>query len=170
MTDPTETPAQANRRRLINLGEVIAIAALVISALGLWNSWSKREDKPVAVVVEQTRTIPLALRGTVEDDGKSLAIAPVEAGHSLEGLTLIAPDKAEIGLMSDPRLSAESLERLLPNTKREGSGSLQITIEARYIEAGIQRRSSGRYRLDYRWVGGGLLGGRSLRLTRLSRG
>lgn len=168
MSDPTETPAQAKRRRLINLGEVIALAALIISALGLWNSWSNREDKPT-VVVEKARTIPLALRGTVEDDGKSLAIAPVEAGHSLEGLTLIAPDKAEIGLMSDPRLYAASVEKLLPDSKREGNGTLEITIDARYIEAGIERRDSGRYRLEYRWVGGGLFESRSLRLTRLSR-
>ena len=35
MPEPAETPAQAKRRRLINLGEIIALAALVISALGL---------------------------------------------------------------------------------------------------------------------------------------
>ena len=43
MNDPVETPAEAKRRRLINLGEVIALAALIISALGLWNSWSNRD-------------------------------------------------------------------------------------------------------------------------------
>ena len=50
MTDPAETPSQAKRRRLINLGEAIALAALIISALGLWNGWSNRNDKPAVVV------------------------------------------------------------------------------------------------------------------------
>ena len=38
MTDPTPSE-RAARRRLINLGEGVAVAALIISALGLWNSW-----------------------------------------------------------------------------------------------------------------------------------
>jgi len=168
MTDPTETPAQAKRRRLINLGEAIALAALIISALGLWNSWSKRDEKP-AVVVEQTRSIPLALRGRVEDDGKVLAISPVEAGHALESLTLTAPGKPPVELGSEPRLSASSVEGLISADRNEGDGSLQITLDARYIETGIERRGNGRYRLEYRWVGGGLFEGRSLRLTRLTR-
>lgn len=168
MTDPTETPAQAKRRRLINLGELIALAALIISALGLWNSWSKRDEKP-AVVVEKTRAIPLALRGKVEEDGKVLTISPIEPGHALESLTLISPGKPPVELGSEPRLSASSVKGLISADRKEGDGSLQITLDARYIEAGIERRGNGRYRLEYRWVGGGLFEGRSLRLTRLTR-
>ena len=36
-------------------------------------------------------------------------------------------------------------------------------------EAGKDRRASGNYVLRYRWEGGGLFGGRSLRLTGFSR-
>ena len=169
MNNPAETPAEAKRRRrLINLGETIALAALVISALGLWNGWSKRDEKP-AVAVEKPRSIPLVLRGKVEDDGKTLAISPVEAGHALESLTLTAPGKPPIELGGEPTLSASAVEALLPAAKKEGTGSLRITIDARYIEAGIERRGGGGYRLDYRWAGGGLFGGRYLRLTRLTR-
>lgn len=169
MNDPAETPAEAKRRRLINLGEVIALAALTISALGLWNSWSNRDGKP-AVVVEKPRAIPLALRGKVENDGKSLAIAPVEASHALDSLIVTAPGKPPLDLGSEPKLSASAVEALLPEANEQAPGSLRITIDARYIEAGIERRSSGRYRMDYRWVSGGLFGGRDLRLTRLTRG
>jgi hypothetical protein len=45
-----------------------------------------------------------------------------------------------------------------------------VRIDARYVEMGKDRRASGSYVLRYRWEGGGLLGGRSLRLTGLSRG
>ena len=101
MTDPAETPAQAKRRRLINLGELIALAALIISGLGLWNGWSGRNDKP-AVVVATARSVPLALRGKLEDEGKRLVIAPVESGHALETLMLTAPGKPALDLGSYP--------------------------------------------------------------------
>ena len=120
-----------------------------------------RDAKP-AVVVEKPRSIPLALRGKVEDDGKTLAISSVEAGHALESLTLAAPGKTAIELGSEPRLSATAVEALLPDARRDGNGSLRIKIDARYIEAGIVRRGGGSYLLDYRWESGGLFEGRNL--------
>ena len=102
---PDPIPTESSRRRWINLGEGVAVVGLIISGLALWNSWSK-EDRP-AVVVEQARAIPLALRGKVEDDGKRLAIAPVEPGHALEALTLTVAGKPPIDLGSDPTLTAD---------------------------------------------------------------
>ena len=169
MIDPVETPAEAKRRRLINLGEAIALAALIISALGLWNSWSNKNDKR-PVVVEKPQSIPLALRAKVGNDGKTMAISPVEAGHALESLTLRAPGKAPIELGGEPSLSASAVEALLPNGTKEGSGTLGVTFVARYIEAGNERTGGGRYRIAYHWTGGGLFGGHSLRLTGLTRG
>ena len=170
MTDPTETPAEAKRRRrrLINLGEAIGIGALAISALGLWNGWSKR-DKP-AVVVEKTHSVPFALRGKIEDGGKRMVITPVDPSHALETLSLSAPGKPAIDLGSDPELSAAAAEALLTNPKKDGTGSLRVTFNARYIEAGNERRGGGGYWLAYRWEGGGLFGGHSLRLTAMTRG
>ena len=168
MTDPIETPAQANRRRLINLGEIIALAALIISGLGLWNSWSNRDAKP-AVVVEKPRSIPLALRGKVEDDGKTLTISPVETGHALESLTVTVGGKPPIQLGSEPQLAASALGALIPPGPKEGSGTLRIAIDARFIEAGASRRAKGQYQINYRWVGGGLFAGKTVRLTGFSR-
>ena len=45
----------------------------------------------------------------------------------------------------------------------------KIRIDARYVEAGEDRRGGGNYMLTYRWKDGGILGGRSVRLERLSR-
>ena len=164
---PEPSPTDQTRRRWINLGEGVAVIGLIISGLALWNSWS-RDDRP-AVVVEHARAIPLALRGKVEDDGKRLAIAPVEAGHALESLTMTVAGKPPVDLGSDPSLSAGAVEALLPGSKKEGSGIVQATLDARYIEAGTERRSSARYRLGYHWVSAGILGGHSLRLTGLTR-
>lgn len=66
------------RRRLITLGEIIAIAALIVSGIGVWIAWkNSNEDKPTRVV-EQRSAVPLALRGTVESNGSTLTIMPAD--------------------------------------------------------------------------------------------
>lgn len=167
MADPT--PAE-QRRRWINIGEIVAVAGLTISGLALWNSWGRDEPKP-AVVIEKQRFIPLALRGNVEDDGRALVISPVESGHALDSLTLTAPGRPSIAIGSDGRIAASEAGRLLGDAaEKVGKGSIVVTIAARYVEAGADRSGGGRYRLSWRWEKGGLLGRRSLRLTGFSRG
>lgn len=159
----------ASRRRLITLGEVIGLAALIVSALGLYISWSgNQEDKPTRIV-EQKQAIPLVLRGSVERNGRALVIEPVESGHALESLTLdIAGRSIEIG--SDGRLDSADVEAAVSKENdRKGIKTLPVRISTRYVEAGAEHRSSGNYTLRYRWEGGGLFGGKSLRLTGLSR-
>jgi hypothetical protein len=54
MTESPET--KRSRLRWVTLGEAIAIAALILSGLGLWHEWRKAENKPV--VVEEAAAIP----------------------------------------------------------------------------------------------------------------
>lgn len=169
MADPT--PEQ-NRRRWINIGEIVAVAGLLISGLALWNSWG-RGDKEPPVVVETQRAIPLALRGTVEDSGKAMRLAPVEAGHALDEvrLTAAAPASGSASFGSEPVVSAAAIADWLPkDARREGVGTLTVGVATRYIEQGQLRTANQRYRISYGWKDGGLLGGRSLRLTGWSRG
>jgi hypothetical protein len=168
MTDSPETEAQRRSRlRWITLGEAIAIAALILSGLGLWHEWNKRED--AKVVVEKPVSIPLTLRGRATDEGRRLEISPVEDQHALQSLTITAVGmKIELG--SDGELSAAELEEALG--KPEGGEErqrLRVRIAARYVEAGADKTASGLYVLTYKWEDGGLLGGRSLRLVGLSR-
>ena len=157
------------RRRWITLGEVIGISALIVSALGLYISWSSsQEDKPTRIV-EQKQAIPLVLRGSAERDGRALLITPVESSHALQSLTLsIAGRTIEIG--SDGRLNASDVQAAFGDEKdRKGTKTAPVRIAARYVEAGADRRSSGSYSLRYRWESGGLFGGKSVRLAGLSR-
>jgi hypothetical protein len=164
-------PDSISRRRRISLGEFIAIAALVISALGLWNGWrSNQADKP-SLQADSKASIPIAFRGRVEADGKSLVIGPVEPGHSLEALTLMAAGRPAISIGNDGRLTASAVERLVGAAGKDPKpGTLTARIEARYIEAGTLKRGGGRYRISYRWDDGGLFGRNRLRLTGLSIG
>jgi hypothetical protein len=168
----SETESQRQRRRWITFGELIALAALIVSALGLWINWkSSGEDKPTRIV-EQRQSIPLTLRAKREDDGSSLAISPVEPTHALESLTVTLPGASPIQVGSDGELAASDVESALKGHDQEPKDrtrSVQAKIDAHYVEAGKERRSSGTYTLRYMWKGGGLFGGRSLHLVGLSR-
>ena len=108
-----ESESEKQRRRWINLGELIALGALVVSAFGVWINWKSNDSKRPATVVEQRQPIPLTLRGKADGDGKSLQISPVESSHALESLTLTIKGAAPIDVGSDGTLDAASLDSAL---------------------------------------------------------
>jgi hypothetical protein len=160
---------ESERRRWINLGELIAIAALIVSAIGVWIAWKSTSNDQPTRVVEQRQPIPLTLRGTVENDGRELVIAPVEQSHALESLTLTVAGADPIELGSDGNLDADAVQGAIRKDEGKGAHSVAVKIKARYVEMGKDRTAAGKYVLRYDIAGGGLLGGRSLRLTGLSR-
>lgn len=167
-----QTPDQqerARRRRWINLGEFIALGALVISGLGLWINWQERKTGPTEVI-EKAQAIPLVLRGKAENDGRELVISPVEDAHALESLSVVLAGGKTVELGSDGELDAGAVEGAIPDTDdRKGEGRISARIAARYVEAGSERRSTHNYVIRYRWEGGGLFSDKSLRLTGLTR-
>jgi len=168
----SETESERQRRRWITFGELIALAALIVSAVGVWISWKSSEtDKPTRIV-EQRPSIPLILRSKREDDGTRLTISPVEDSHALESLTLNFAGAPPITIGSDGELDAGDVESALKDRENEPKDrtlSVPVRIDARYVEAGKERRASSVYTLRYMWKGGGLFGGRSLHLVGLSR-
>ncbi len=159
-----------SRRRWVTLGEIIALLALVVSAAGLWLTWKSNDNDKPTRVVEQKQAIPLTLRGKADNDGRSLTIEPVEASHALESLTLTIKGASPIEVGSDGELGASEVEAALGNRdESKGAHSVPVHIAARYVEMGKDRRGGGTYVLRYRWEGGGLFGGRSLKLTGFGR-
>lgn len=167
MTDET------TRRRWITLGELIALLALIVSAIGVWIAWkSSNEDKPTKVVEQRSR-VPLALRGSTDTDGRTLTIIPADAAHGLESLRITIKGAAPIDVGSDGKLSASDVAAALKAREKEAKDvalRVPIRIDAQYVEEGADRHGGGSYVLRYKWQGGGLFGGRSLHLLGLSRG
>jgi hypothetical protein len=158
----------SKRTSWISVGEAIALAALIISGLGLWIAWQDSNKDGPTRIVEQRQAVPLTLRGVPDDSGRVLEILPVEQGHGLQSLAVSVKGQPPIEVGSDGRLAAADLERALGKAARK-DGAVTARIDARYVEAGTDRRASRAYRIRYRWEGGGLFGGRSLRITGLSR-
>lgn len=175
MSDESAPGRPKSRLRWVTLGETIAVAALVVSAVGVWINWKDGggEKTPATTTIVERRTaIPLALRGKVQNEGRTIEISPVESSHALQALNLTVPSSGSvIRLGSDGLLSADAIESALPAVKERDKRvhGLPVWIETRYVEAGADKRVSGSYVLSYRWEGGGLFGGRSLRFTALTR-
>jgi hypothetical protein len=161
-----------SRLRWVTLGEAIAIAALIVSAAGVWLSWKGDGEKGTTTLIEKRQAVPLALRGRPLDDGRSLEISPVESGHALQSLNLIVGGASAVDVGSGGELSASDFERALGDKAEEGKGTnrVRVRVDARYVEAGADKSASGTYVVTYRWEGGGLFGGRSLRFVSFSRG
>lgn len=173
MNDSPANEAKKSRLRWVTLGEAVAIAALIVSAAGVWISWKSRDsDKDPTTVVEKRQAVRLALRGRPSDDGRTLEISPVESNHALQGLNVIVAGATAIDAGSDGQLSAGDLERALGDKADEGKGThrIRVRLDARYVESGADKTATGSYVISYRWEGGGLLGGHSLRFTGFSRG
>lgn len=168
----SESPEARSRRRWINFGEMIALAALVVSALGVWIAWKNTSDDKATRVVEEKSVIPLALRGTADGDGQALTILPADPGHALQSLTITIKGASPIDVGSDGRLGASDVQRALQGREKEAKDvthTVPVRIAARYVEGGADRSGGGTYVLRYKWEGGGLFGGRSLRLVGLAR-
>ena len=161
------------RRRLVTLGELIALAALIVSAVEVWISWKSSEHDGTTRVVEQRTAIPRTLRGKREDDGERLEISPVESSHALESLKVTLSGAPPIDVDSSGELSASDVQSALKgheNEPKDRTLSVPVTIASRYVEAGKEKSASGSYALRYMWKGGGLFGGRSLHLVSLNKG
>ena len=173
MNDQPTEAQKKSRLRWVTLGEAVAIAALIVSAGGLWLTWktSDKREGPTEVV-EKRQAVPLALRGKTTDDGRTLEISPVETGHALQSLDVVVAGSSAIEAGSDGRLDASDLESALSEKAEDGKGThrVRVRIASQYVEAGADKTATGSYVISYRWEGGGLLGGRSLRISGFTRG
>lgn len=163
---------EQTRRRWINLGEIIALCALVVSAAGVWIAWKSSNQDKTARVVEQRQPIALTLHSKSEDNGRTLLISPVEPTHTLVALSLVIErtDPQELG--GEGTLRADDVAQKISGKNLEkGTHAIPVAIDARYVEMGRERSlRASRYTLRYRVEGAGLLGGRSVRLLSLSKG
>ena len=145
MNDTPATEAKRKARlRWVTLGEAIALAALIISGIGVWLSWKgSSEEKSPTTIVERRQAIPLALRGRAQSDGRSLEIMPVEDSHALQSLTVAPQGAKPIELGSDGELSARDLENALGESAPDGKGTHRARVQHRRQICRSRRRQVG---------------------------
>lgn len=159
------------RRRWINLAEFVAVAGLIIAALGAWNSWSERRDaaaeKQAAAVGEAKARARLDLRATVEDGRRVVLRDP---RHELQEVTVAFPRALDIA-PREPAAQAEIKREWFANAllkatdggPDEREGRLPVLVTASYLDGDTPRTASAIVDVVWR-TEGRLIAGRSLEI------
>lgn len=179
---PTEAAEAARtRRRWINLAEILAVIAVLISGLTLWNSYKERTseeaEKAAAKAEANAEAQRLLLRGTPDRDGERLALAPADAAQAIQSQTIAFPaalGAASVDTVIEPRIESAWFARPVlrgrdGDAETRGDERVPVAITTLFVVAGQTHRDTAIYDVGYRVDEGGLIGGGRLRLRGLSR-
>jgi hypothetical protein len=173
--------AAAIRRRWLTLGEVLAVIAVVISALTLWNNWSERSDSEAAKSIEarqaSIRAATLALTATGSDKSE-LVLKPGSSEQSVQSQTIRFPTAlgaAPAETTGEPRIEAAWFERALLKARSEaglpddsrGDERIPVVITTRFLVDGKPYEDVAIYDIGYT-VSGRWLSGHSVTLRGIS--
>lgn len=173
--------AAAIRRRWISLGEGLAVIAVLISALTLWNNWSERHEGEAAKTADarraSTRAATLLLVAT-GSGGDELALKPASAGQSVQSQKILFPsalDVAPAETTGEPRLEAGWFARALTKAREaaglpddsRGDERLPVVIITRFLVDGEPHEDVALYDIGYS-VAGRLIAGHSVTLRGVS--
>lgn len=170
--------AAAIRRRWITLGEALAVVAVLISALTLWNSYEERSNGEAERAAEKTeagvKAETLLLRAAPAKDGKVLRLAPADPDQVIQSQTLVFPSAtgtAKVETVADARIEADWIRDAAKTAARGKVGSgdrrLPVAITTRFMRDGAAHADTAIYDIGYA-AEGGFLGGSKIRLRGLS--
>jgi hypothetical protein len=174
--------AAAIRRRWITLGELVAVLAVAISGLTLWNSYSERTsaeaEREAAKKQAATKAAKLVLRAKRTDNGNQLLLAAADESSIIQRQTFLFPSDLGIDAVEtvvEPRIEAGWIERgvkrALRGREEAGSGDrlLPVVISTRFTNGGTTYNCNAIYDIGYEMEEGGFLAGRDVRLRGLSQ-
>jgi hypothetical protein len=179
--------AAATRRRWINFGEIVAVIAVLISALTFWNSYKERNDDAADRAAERAdRAREKAEKSHVSHllllkavgTGGTLALSPHDPDQAVQSARILFPAALGVGridTLSEPRIESGWVKQALKNArearkeaKGPGDARMPIVIETRFTSGGDSLSDTAIYDIGYRVAGGGLFGGSEVALRGLS--
>jgi hypothetical protein len=178
---PTERARRKSRLRWITLGEAVAVAAVLISGLGLWMNYQDRQDARAdkqAEVAHATARAPFHLKAEANASGSSLALTAVNADDVIQGQTVRFPPSfglPPVTTTSDARIDADWFASALKSDRKTrelpdetvGDERVPVLIETEYLSGGDTLKARSYYDVGYA-LEGHFLGGASVRLRGLS--
>ena len=172
--------AAAIRRRWITLGEILAVIAVVISGLTLWNSYTERSASQAEKAQEKQRraTLSKALVLKAQGGGKRMALTALDPAHAIQSQTIAFP--ATLGVKTietliEPRIEADWIKEAAKKARKAGASEkasgdrrLPVAISTRFVTGGETYTDVAIYDVGYRREDS-LLGGSDVELLGLSR-
>lgn len=176
-----EAEAAATRRRWITFGEVLAVAAVAISGLTLWNNWSERRDTEAVKSADaqrastQAATLVLLATGSGE---RTLVLKPADPNQTVQSQKIAFPTAlgaAPAETTGEPRIEARWFEAALKKARERahlpdnsrGDERLPVAITTRFLVDGQPHEDVALYDIGYT-VSGKLLSGHDVTLRGLS--
>ena len=164
--------AAATRRRWINLGEFVAVAGLLIAAIGLWLTWHDRQadeadrqsEKKAEASARSLYVVKTSMRGN------DVVIEPDER-HALGDIAVTFPTALGVPPQSSPTQTVpedwfkSALLKATDGGADDQAGKLPVLLTVNYMDDDQQRSVTGIYDIVWQTTGGGLLGGRSLKVV-----
>jgi hypothetical protein len=177
----SEESKRRSRLRWITLGEAVAVAAVVISGIGLWQGFeARREDKAdkAAEMARASAPAPFALRASPDRDGGTLTLTPVAADHVIQDQTIRFPPSlglTPVSTTSDARIQADWFSDALKKDRKtralpdetQGDERVPVMIETNYLAGGTPLKARAYYDVGYA-LEGRFLRGSSVSLRGLS--
>jgi hypothetical protein len=182
MSDRQETRAERRSRlRWVTLGEAVAIAAVVISGIGLYTSYEDRKQDRADKAAEATRPTspaPFYLKASANGDGSALSLVPVVADHVIQGqairfppafkltsVTTTSDARIEAGWFGDALKADRHTRKLAEET--QGDERVPVMIETDYLAGGAPLKARAYYDIGYA-LEGHFLRGSAVKLRGLS--
>jgi len=174
--DMNETPAEkaearAIRRRWLTIGELVAVAGVIIAGVSLWVSWADKRDeadqKASAASKAAAAETRLELRAVVSDGGKQAILS--DPAHEILDTAIAFPKSLGVNTQAPVLLRIEAnwfSSAVLAVTdkgadEREGRLPVLVTISYRAGDATKQDRAI----VELVWrTSGRMLAGRELRI------
>jgi len=155
MTDTPEEKAEARaiRRRWITIGEMVAVAGVLIAAISLWLNWSndrsrKQEEKAAKAAEAQEKSRYVVRAVAVGDDQLALQR---DDRHSLGDVTVTFPTSLNIppqhpaAQTIDASAFAGELLRLTDGGPDNRTGLLPVLLSVQYWVDDREQRTTGIY-------------------------
>lgn len=150
--------------RWLTLGEIVAVAAVVIAGLGYWDSHRQRdqEAREKAEIArekraEQRQSVAkqtFILTGTSDGSGERIRLAPVNPEQVIQTQTLIFPTPVrddDVQTTGNPRIERHWFDAGLKRARRgDGdSGRVPVGVVTSYIQDGETRSDRAIYLIGY---------------------
>jgi len=168
-----ETPAEraekaAIRRRWITLAECVGIAALLVSATGLWMSWSDRKADQAERASESAEKSRITFNASRSGGGAVLDLS--DPDHRVQEIDVAFPPSlgvnTETGLTT-PQISAQWFDKALLKATDKGKddrqGRIPVLVTAKWWDGDAQKTDRAIYQIRWKTVGR-LFRGRTLDL------
>jgi hypothetical protein len=159
----SEKPKKKLPIRWLTVGEIVAVAAVVIAGLGYWDSRRERsqEDQERAAAARERKAEERAnavkhtfiLTGTPDGSGGRIRLAPVNPEQVIQTQTLVFPTPVredDVETTGNPRIERGWFDGGLKKARKgKDAGRVPVGVVTTYIEGGETKTDRSIYQIGY---------------------